>query len=336
MQSAQTSGTSSDKVWQAIWRMEVPPKVRVFWWRVVHGFLPARHVLYKRHIDKVANCEVCGAEGETIKHVLMDCTITQSFWRSAREVTGIKVPILHDHTWARDLLCDQVCSRKEAATIMCGMWSLWMMRNSRKHDQPVIPMAKAIQWVWDTAYDLWSMLHQNSGNKKEKQQQWMKPQQNWFKCNVDGSFMEDDQTGSFAVVLQDENGVFQAAVAEWKERGHSALMMEALACRLGVKLGRDRGIRKMCLETDCLELICLWRDGNEQRSPVSFILQEIRTMCRGFDEFTLSFAPRQCNRVAHVCARQVSREEPVGEWLTNPPLALQNLIYQDCNLISLN
>jgi len=32
---------SSNMVWEILWKMEVPPKVRVFWWRVLHEFLPA-------------------------------------------------------------------------------------------------------------------------------------------------------------------------------------------------------------------------------------------------------------------------------------------------------
>ena len=66
------ASTSGDLTWKQIWRLCVPPKVRVFWWRVVNGFLPAKGVLHKRHIERVPNCDVCGAEEESINHVLMD------------------------------------------------------------------------------------------------------------------------------------------------------------------------------------------------------------------------------------------------------------------------
>lgn len=113
-------------------------------------------------------------------------------------------------------------------------------------------------------------------------------------------------------------------------------MMEAMAFRLGVQMARDQGIAKLCLETDCLELVGVWKEVDAQRSPISFILQEIKSMCRGFDEFTLCYVPRLCNRVAHMCARQVSREQTRVVWLSNPPVALQNLINIDCNPSSLS
>jgi hypothetical protein len=62
----QQPSSSSDR----LWKLEIPPKVRVFWWRVLHEFLPAKQILWRRHIEPVAFCEVCGDPGESIRHVL--------------------------------------------------------------------------------------------------------------------------------------------------------------------------------------------------------------------------------------------------------------------------
>ena len=56
----QAPSSSSDGLWKVLWKIEVPPKVRVFWWRVVHGFLPAKGVLFRKHIEPVPFCEDCG------------------------------------------------------------------------------------------------------------------------------------------------------------------------------------------------------------------------------------------------------------------------------------
>jgi hypothetical protein len=42
----QTQG-SGDLSWKRIWKFEVPPKVRMFWWRVLHEFLPAKAILHQ-------------------------------------------------------------------------------------------------------------------------------------------------------------------------------------------------------------------------------------------------------------------------------------------------
>ena len=45
----------------------------------MNGLLPAKEVLFRRHIERTANCDVCGPDEESIKHVLMDCTIAKFF-----------------------------------------------------------------------------------------------------------------------------------------------------------------------------------------------------------------------------------------------------------------
>lgn len=93
------------------------------------------------------NCEVCGEDVESIKHALLDCTVAKLFWDQVRLLTGVKVPLLHPLTWARDLVDPSVISEKDAAVIICGMWSLWMSRNKRRHGEDVVPIRVAVQWV---------------------------------------------------------------------------------------------------------------------------------------------------------------------------------------------
>lgn len=121
------ASSSGDITWSRIWKLSVPPKVRVFWWRVVNGFLPAKEILNRRHIEPTANYEVCGEERESIKHILLDCTVAKFFWEQVKGVSGIKIPPLHLATWVRDLIDPSIFfSPKDAAIILCGMWSLWM------------------------------------------------------------------------------------------------------------------------------------------------------------------------------------------------------------------
>jgi hypothetical protein len=89
-----------------------------------------RNTVFNRHIERLPNCGTCGASEESIKHVLMECTVVRIFWRITKDTTSTKIPKLQEVTWARDLLDGKICSRKDAAIILCGMWSLWMQRNT--------------------------------------------------------------------------------------------------------------------------------------------------------------------------------------------------------------
>ena len=81
----------------------------------------SRLVLHRRHVEPIPHCDVCGAEEESIRHVLIECTIAKNFWEQAKDLIGVKLPTLHPQTWAGDILSD-ICSRKERAIIICDIY----------------------------------------------------------------------------------------------------------------------------------------------------------------------------------------------------------------------
>jgi hypothetical protein len=48
-------------------------------------------------------------------------------------LTGCKLPNLYPVSRTMGLLLGEVCSHKEAELIICGVWSLWMGSNARRH-----------------------------------------------------------------------------------------------------------------------------------------------------------------------------------------------------------
>lgn len=151
---ASVSGT---EIWKANWKLKVPPKIQVFWWRVMHDFLPSKHTLHRRHVEPMAQCEVCGADEETVKHVLCDCTIAKAFWDHVKALSGIKLPVLHPLSWAQDLAYGRVVSVEHQSMIIIGMYSLWMQRNRRRHGEQLPPVRDAVSWSVDMAFDLWQI-----------------------------------------------------------------------------------------------------------------------------------------------------------------------------------
>jgi hypothetical protein len=81
-------------------------------------------------------------------------------------LTGVKVPALHPLTWAQGLVDLGLIAAKDAAIILCGMWSIWMSRNKRRHGEVRVPVGIAARWAIDTAFDLWQLSYpiKNTGN----------------------------------------------------------------------------------------------------------------------------------------------------------------------------
>ena len=58
----------------------------------------------------MAFCELCGADRESSKHILTECTAAKMFWREVKIVTGVKLSSLHLVSRASDLLMDELLS----------------------------------------------------------------------------------------------------------------------------------------------------------------------------------------------------------------------------------
>ena len=130
----ETSG-SEKQLWTALWKLKVIPRVRVFWWRVLRGILPDYATLHYRHSRTTSLCDLCKAMNEDLMHALVLCSHAKAFWTAAKEVLGIKLPRLHPHTWARDLVVDTMFSDSERCKIITIMYSIWTSRNKWTHDE---------------------------------------------------------------------------------------------------------------------------------------------------------------------------------------------------------
>lgn len=186
-----------------------------------------------------------------------------------------------------------------------------------------MPIHQAINWVRDTAHDLWQLCHPVKQRGPDQYvRTWRPPDQGWIKVNND-AFSEIDFCGATACILRDHRGTFQGAQVRWYDRGLDACLMEAMACLDGLLLARQQGVQRVMLETDCLELTNLWKKKDVQRSSVDPVLREIDDLRLAFKGFSFSHVNRVCNKVAHVLAKQVSSTHRMEVWHVTPASVLE-------------
>ncbi|KAL0415513.1 UNVERIFIED_CONTAM: hypothetical protein Slati_3383200 [Sesamum latifolium] len=66
--------------WSSLWKSRVPPKVKVFMWRLCMEALPTLDRLARRKQDIDVCCGACGGAAESSRHVLLECTVARQFW----------------------------------------------------------------------------------------------------------------------------------------------------------------------------------------------------------------------------------------------------------------
>jgi hypothetical protein len=317
--------------WEKLWKLKVPPKVRIFWWRVLHNFLPSKMELKRRHVAKEDHCDSCGAEGESVFHVAISCSVAQRFWKAVREITSFKIPHLHPSTWATDLLLGAVCSQEEAALFICGAWSLWTGRNARTHGRDSWSPTAAARHVASMIEDLLSLSCGTGGNQQRSKGVWKKPEAGWKKVNTDASFLLSSSSGSCGAVIRDEEGNLLMATAKRYNHIPNVLTAEALAARDGLLLALSGNYYAVILELDNLALVNLLQSVAGERSEIAGLWHEIRELSRVFDSFNISFVKREGNVAAHTCAKLLPLSAQACTWTEAFPAALLGIASSDCN-----
>jgi hypothetical protein len=69
-------------VWEELWKLSVPSKVKIFGWKALHGIVPGMGVLANRHIKVAAQCPICKQGCEDITHLLFTCMRAKQVWRA--------------------------------------------------------------------------------------------------------------------------------------------------------------------------------------------------------------------------------------------------------------
>lgn len=284
--TGETRTSADEHVWKAAWKVNVPPKVRVFWWRVLHNSLPSKTELKRSHVTLESFCEVCGDPDESLYHVIFRCPVARSFWAEVKKVAGVSIPDLHPGTWTTDALNPSTCSSAMAAMLICGTWALW---TGRKVWQP----GAAARYISSMLEELASLKTPSKSMQPRRTVQWKGPDEGWMKVNTDAAYDLNMCTGSAGVVIRNHSGLVQAAAARWLDDVPDALTAEAMAAKEGLELAVEKGYDRVILEVDCRGLKTLLDDRSCLRSLIGGICSDIIELGRSFIEFRVEWVGRE-------------------------------------------
>lgn len=71
------SERSLTKWWKFLWSLKIPPKVRMFWWRMAHDIISTERNFLVHHVPLPGLCPFCHCRHESAKHALLKCPFCQ-------------------------------------------------------------------------------------------------------------------------------------------------------------------------------------------------------------------------------------------------------------------
>ncbi|XP_062020972.1 uncharacterized protein LOC133737440 [Rosa rugosa] len=131
---ARSSTNGCKEVWEKIWGINAPHKIKVFMWRAVKGFLPCATNLKQKKILEDSRCWQCGWNNESVMHVLWDCLKVKKIWKKTFLQGVCRV-------WQEPTFLDlvhHICStatRSELETFCFTAWWIWRNRNLHRYEE---------------------------------------------------------------------------------------------------------------------------------------------------------------------------------------------------------
>lgn len=126
-----TSNHSPDTfVWNSIHKLQVQPKVRMFFWRAVWNILSIGMNLSRRGVARGIVCIQCSFHNEDDRYILFDCDFSKTIWNLLPlDDKWRRIPALSFKALLYSILLH--FENKDIAVFTTYCWLLWYARNKR-------------------------------------------------------------------------------------------------------------------------------------------------------------------------------------------------------------
>ncbi|XP_074309562.1 uncharacterized protein LOC141644043 [Silene latifolia] len=201
-------------------------------------------------------------------------------------------------------------SQEECVWFMVDCWVIWEHRNKVVFDNIMVEPAVVVRRVRDVvcegvgesdSVEKGRRSRSTSRGTGEGDNGWQAAREGYLKINVDAGIKEDVGVDT-GIVCRDSRGEVLWGVSIARQRVWEAHVAEAVAVLDGLEEAARRGVQKLEVESDCLQVIEAIQDRRHGRSIFSPIIDDIVNCSFNFESIVWLHVSRINNCVAHALA----------------------------------
>jgi hypothetical protein len=211
----------NNSTWKILWKLNVSAKVKIYCWRILHGVLPLKDILFRRHIGTDGVCPSCNTAEEDVRHMLFFCQDAEQIWKSL----GME-SMIHDASWqgrsGSEILGALLSSNQSDVPgfeliqsrelIVVSAWYIWWIRRHKSHGEKIPPIPNCVTSIRAITANTEKAKSVSSSMQIQK---WVRPRCHFMKVNVDAAFDAGEEAGAIAAVVRDSQGNFVVASARF-------------------------------------------------------------------------------------------------------------------------
>lgn len=121
--AGRTDTREEEKEWLALWKLQVPLKIKVFLWRIS---LSTRDMMQYRNMAINSSCGICGM-WDSWRHALLDSNMSKLIWALEKKdfvefLCGI--PAQEAKHWLL-IIAFESLKQEEVIRIAVALWAVW-------------------------------------------------------------------------------------------------------------------------------------------------------------------------------------------------------------------
>ncbi|XVF66077.1 hypothetical protein PTKIN_Ptkin10aG0005200 [Pterospermum kingtungense] len=174
--------------------MRVPPKVKVFGWKLSHDILPTYLALTKRRILSDPICPRCSVAEETTTHAIRDCAKARNIWAEAPcKNEWLAIGDSHPLQWLSAVAKKVSKESFEEGLMLC--WAIWNNRNKKIKERYKQEALLVTRTTFSYLHEV--RMAQNIIPKAEQTEKvkWNPPAEGTYKVNFDGALRAEIAVG---------------------------------------------------------------------------------------------------------------------------------------------
>lgn len=191
--------------WSFLWRVSIPPKVRLFWWSISHDCIAANQNLARHHVPVSEACVLCNFPFDSTGHSLFFGSYIKHLWKNSkfsfllRDVRACPMDLV---LWMKEQL-----HKVDFESFAMHSWAIWRTRQNYIHSDQRDPMTKDIGWsASDFRKARKSDLLPTVFEREQPEMIWQPPRSSSIKLNIDAKVNEDMHLYSIGGIVRDKQG----------------------------------------------------------------------------------------------------------------------------------
>ncbi|XP_061998979.1 uncharacterized protein LOC133716290 [Rosa rugosa] len=277
--------------WAAVWKSNVPPKLKTFMWAALHKKLLTNFQRARRGFTSSSLCPICKADDETLIHLFRDCPRSLAIWNAFLKPGAIFNSFSLDwNGWiAAQLHCQTLIQKNIKWFIMptCPDKVIWNYAAEWTNANVKLNV--------DTVYRYIPLA-------------WKKPMDNFYKLNIDGTRSSSTCKIGAGGVIRDHMGNW---ITGFQVNLGTGEILDAKAWGLfyGLKLAVSLHISHLEVESDSAILVQLMQKAEFSLLPLGSLLKGCSNMMDVMENVHLSHIFRECNMTADSLAKESINHE---------------------------